>query len=100
MAWRSGPAGAGDDSGLGVQGLGTNGTVKVVVVGDDAEAWRAFDASGLKDVVAFGVARDGENSILEEFAVQALAGFRDRFRGRKSQKLRNPPSRSQREKGG
>jgi hypothetical protein len=36
---------------------------------------RAFDASGLKNVVAFGVALDGENFILEEFGAEALAGF-------------------------
>jgi hypothetical protein len=70
-------AGAGDDSDLGVEGLGGNGNVKVVavVVDDDANASRAFDASGLKNVVVFGVARDGENFILEELAAEALAGF-------------------------
>ena len=61
----AGLAGAGDDSSLGVQGLGSNGNVEVVavVVDDDADPSRAFDASGVKNVVAFGVALDGELSL-------------------------------------
>jgi len=65
-------AGAGDASGLGSHG---NVEVVAVVVDDDADASCAFDASGLKNVVAFGVALDGENLILEELAAEDLAGF-------------------------
>ncbi len=52
-------AGAGDDSGLGSHG---NVEVVAVVVDDDADASCAFDASGLKNVVAFGVALDGDGT--------------------------------------
>ena len=49
--------------------------VVAVVVDDDADALRAFDAGGLNNVVAFGGAPDGENLILEELGAEALAGF-------------------------
>src|ERR1700730_1721823 len=65
----AGLAGAGDDSGLGVQVLGSNGSVEVVtvVVDDDADASRAFDASGLTAAQEYQHNAHHESESLQEF---------------------------------
>src|SRR5271170_7087610 len=62
---------------VGVQRSCSHGDVEVVgvVIDDDTDSTRTFQSRRQENVVPFGIALDDQESILQEFAAQALVGL-------------------------